>query len=54
MQKEPPIIDVAPKPEIRKALEGVKLLNGELQTILVRETTEKNAEWKARIQKIYQ
>lgn len=46
--------DVPPKPEINKALEGVKLLNGDLQTILVRETTEKDAEWKARIQKIYQ
>ncbi|HEX2230453.1 MAG TPA: extracellular solute-binding protein, partial [Candidatus Binatia bacterium] len=46
--------DVPPKPEIKDALKGVKLSNGTLQPTLVKELDEREAEWKARIQKIFQ
>lgn len=46
--------EIGPKPEIKEALKGVKLLNGTLQSTLVRELDEKEAEWKSRIQKIFQ
>ena len=45
---------VPPKPEIKEALKGVKLLNGTLQPTLVKELDEREGEWKARIQKIFQ
>jgi ABC-type Fe3+ transport system substrate-binding protein len=46
--------DVPPKPEIKEALKGVKLLNGTLQPTLVKELEEREGEWKARVQKIFQ
>ena len=46
--------DVPAKPEIKDALKGVKLLNGTLQPTLVKELDEREAEWKARVQKIFQ
>ena len=44
---------IPPKDEIKEALEGVKLFNDDLQSIMVREIQERQDEWKARIQKIY-
>ncbi|MBI4490452.1 MAG: ABC transporter substrate-binding protein [Deltaproteobacteria bacterium] len=46
--------DVPAKAELKQALEGIKLFNGQLQSILVREDVEKGDEWKKRIQKIFQ
>ena len=46
--------DVPAKPEIKEALKGIKLFNGELQPTLVRELEERGDEWKSRIQKIFQ
>lgn len=46
--------DVPAKPEIRQALKGIKLFNGELQPTLVRELEERGEQWKSRIQKIFQ
>ena len=46
--------DVAAKAELKQALEGIKLFNGQLQSILVREDVEKGEEWRKRIQKIFQ
>jgi ABC-type Fe3+ transport system substrate-binding protein len=46
--------EVPPKPEIKEALKGVKLLNGTLQPTLVRELDEREAEWKSRLQKVFQ
>ncbi|MBI2999873.1 MAG: extracellular solute-binding protein [Deltaproteobacteria bacterium] len=46
--------DVPPKPEIKEALKGIKLLNGNLQPTLITELDERGDEWKARIQKIFQ
>ena len=46
--------EVPPKPEIKEALKGVKLLNGTLQPTLVRELDEREADWKTRLQKIFQ
>ena len=46
--------DVAAKTELKQALEGIKLFNGQLQSILVREDVEKGEEWRKRIQKIFQ
>ncbi len=45
--------DVTPKPEIREALKGIKLLNGNLQSLLVSEQEQRGEEWRAKIQKIY-
>lgn len=45
--------DVAAKAELKQALEGIKLFNGQLQSILVREDVEKGEEWRKRIQKIF-
>jgi ABC-type Fe3+ transport system substrate-binding protein len=45
---------VPPTPELKQALEGIKLFNGQLQSILVREDVEKGEEWRKRIQKIFQ
>lgn len=45
---------VPPKAEIKEALKGIKLLNGNLQPTLVRELEEREAEWKSRIQKVFQ
>ncbi len=44
---------IAPKAEIREAIKGIKLFNDDLQSIMVREIQERQAEWKARVQKIY-
>lgn len=46
--------DVPAKPEIKEALKGIKLFNGNLQPTLVTELEEREDEWKARIQKIFQ
>jgi len=46
--------DVPAKAELKQALEGIKLFNGQLQSILVREDVEKGGEWRKRIQKIFQ
>jgi len=46
--------DVAAIAELKQALEGIKLFNGQLQSILVREDVEKGEEWRKRIQKIFQ
>ena len=46
--------DVPAKAELKQALEGIKLFNGQLQSILVREDVEKGEEWRKRIQKIFQ
>ncbi len=45
---------VPAKAELKQALEGIKLFNGQLQSILVREDVEKGEEWRKRIQKIFQ
>jgi ABC-type Fe3+ transport system substrate-binding protein len=45
---------VAAKPELKEALQGIKLFNGNLQPTLVKELDEREEEWKARIQKIFQ
>ncbi len=45
---------VAAKPELKQALEGIKLFDGKLQTTLVTEDVEKGDEWRKRIQAIYQ
>ncbi len=45
---------VPAKAELKQALEGIKLFNGQLQSILVREDVEKGKEWRKRIQKIFQ
>ena len=46
--------NIPPSDEIKEALEGTTLLGGQAHIILVRETVEREAEWKDRIQKIYQ
>ncbi len=46
--------DVAPKPELKRALEGIKLFDGKLQTTLVTEDEQRGEEWRKRIQAIYQ
>ncbi len=46
--------DVPATSELKQALEGIKLFNGQLQSILVREDVEKGEEWRKRIQKIFQ
>lgn len=45
---------VAPQPELKQALAGIKLFDGKLQTTLVTEDVEKGEEWRKRIQAIYQ
>lgn len=44
--------DMPVKAELKQALEGIKL-NNNLQNILIKELDEKEAEWKARVQKIF-
>jgi ABC-type Fe3+ transport system substrate-binding protein len=46
--------DIPAKAELKQAMEGIKLFNGQLQGTLVREDVEKGDEWKKRIQKIFQ
>ena len=46
--------NIPPSDEIKEALEGTTLLGGQAHIILVRETVEREEEWKDRIQKVYQ
>jgi len=46
--------DIHPKDELNKALKGIKLFNGNLQSIYAREIMENQSQWKKRIQKLYQ
>jgi len=45
---------VPAKAEIKDALQGIKLFNGNLQPTLVKELDEREEEWKSRLQKIFQ
>ncbi len=45
--------DIPPKDELKEALEGIKLFNGELQSIYSKEIGENQNEWQKKIKELY-